>query len=68
MLKIIILKRILKVQDKSKVDITRQGQHGFKKKRSASTLAVDLHTIISRALDSGEYVLVSSLDISSACV
>jgi hypothetical protein len=54
----LILKRILEVQDKNKVDITRQGQHGFKKMRSTSTLSVDLQSIISRALDNSEYVLV----------
>ena len=62
----LILKRILEVQDENKVDITRQGQHGFKKMRSTSTLSVDLQSIISRALDNSEYVLVSSLDLSSA--
>ena len=62
----LILKRIIEVQDQNKVDITRQGQHGFKKRRSTSTLSVDLQSIISRALDNNEYVLVSSLDLSSA--
>jgi hypothetical protein len=34
--------------------------------RSTNTLSVDLQSMMSRALDSGEYVLVSSLDLSSA--
>ena len=62
----LILKRILEIQETNNVDITRQGQHGFKKKRSTSTLSVELQSIIARALDNDDYVLVASLDLSSA--
>jgi hypothetical protein len=62
----LILKRILEIQEQNNTDITRVGQHGFKKKRSTSTLSVDLQSIIARALDSDEYALVASLDLSAA--
>ena len=62
----LILKRILDIQSENNVDITRQGQHGFKKNRSTSTLSVELQSIIASALDNDEYVVVSSLDLSSA--
>ena len=62
----LILKRILEIQEQNKVDITRHGQHGFKKNRSTSTLSIELQAKIARALDNDEYVLVSSLDLSSA--
>jgi hypothetical protein len=52
----LILRRILEIQDQNKVDMTRKGQHGFKKRRITSTLSVELQSVISRA----------SLDLSSA--
>jgi hypothetical protein len=61
----LILKGILKIQELNVVDIKRQGQLGFKKTRSRSTLLVKLKTMIARALDDDEYVLASSLDLSS---
>ena len=62
----LILKRIIEIQDENNTDLTRQGQHGFKKKRGTSTLSVELQSAIARALDNDEFVLVSSLDLSSA--
>ncbi len=63
----LILKRILEIQDQNDTDITRVGQHGLKKKRSTtSTLSVELQSIIARALDSDEFALVASLDLSAA--
>ncbi len=61
-----ILRRILEIQEQNKVDLTRKGQHGFKKKRSTSTLSIELQSVISRALDEDEYVMVASLDLSAA--
>jgi hypothetical protein len=40
-LKKLILKRILKVQDENGVDLTGSSQHGFKLGRSTSTFSVD---------------------------
>ena len=62
----LILKRILEIQEQNNVDITRQGQHVFKKKRSTSTLSIELQSIISRALDNDDFALVSSIDLSCA--
>ena len=56
----------MEIQDETQTDLTKPGQHGFKKNQSTSTLSVELQSIISRALDKDEYVLVASLDLSSA--
>ena len=62
----LILKRILEIQDTNKVDLTRQGQHGFKKRRGTSTLSVEIQSLIAKALDDDEFGLVASLDLSAA--
>ena len=62
----LILKRILELQDSNNVDITGVDQHGFKKGRGTSTLSIQLQSLIARALNEGEFVLVSSLDLSAA--
>jgi hypothetical protein len=62
----LIIKRIQKIQDENECDITGQNQHGFKCKRSTSTLSSQLQSIIARALDEDRYMLLASLDLSSA--
>jgi retron-type reverse transcriptase len=62
----LVLKRILQIEDEKKVDLTGPDQHGFKRKRSTSSLSSELLSQISRALDNEEYVIVASLDLSSA--
>ena len=62
----LILKRILKIQEDNKCDLTGEKQHGFKHKRSTSTLSTEIQSIISRALDNSEIALMSSLDLSAA--
>ena len=62
----LILKRINEIQAENNTDITGENQHGFKQKRSTSTLSVKLQSLIARALDEDKYVLVASLDLSSA--
>jgi hypothetical protein len=62
----LILKRINEIQTENETDITGENQHGFKQKRSTSPLAVKLQSLIARALDEDKYVLVASLDLSSA--
>ena len=52
--------------ESSKVDLTDDSQHGFKKERSTVTAALHLQSIIARALDSNNYYVLSSLDLSSA--
>ena len=62
----LILRRINEIQDENQEDITRNGQHGFKRNRSTLTLSLELQSIIARALDNDDFVLVASLDLSSA--
>jgi hypothetical protein len=62
----LIMKRIIEIQNEERIDLTGDGQHGFKRKRSTSTLSIKLLSEISRALDDEDYVLTTSLDLSSA--
>jgi hypothetical protein len=62
----LVLKPILKIQDNEGTDLTGDQQHGFKRKRSTSTLSSKLLSEISRALDDDDYVLTTSIDLSSA--
>lgn len=62
----LILKRILELQESNNIDLTGVDQHGFKKGMGTSTLSIQLQSLIARALDDGEFVLVSSLDLSAA--
>jgi hypothetical protein len=62
----LILKRMKEIEDENLVDLTGINQHGFKKNRSTPTLSSELQSIIARALDNDEFVLVASLDLSSA--
>ena len=48
------------------IDITGKHQHGFKRKRSTSTLSLQLQSIIARGLDEDNYVAMASLDLSAA--
>jgi hypothetical protein len=56
---------ILQLQDKNKCDITSRNQHGLKK-RSTSTLSMELKSIIARFMDEDSYILISRIDLSSA--
>jgi retron-type reverse transcriptase len=62
----IILKRFLEFQETNGVDLTGKNQLGFKKGHSTSTLSAEIQSLIVRALDDEEYVLLASLDLSSA--
>jgi hypothetical protein len=48
------------------MDLIRIEQHKFKNKQSTSTLSNKLFSQISRALNDEDYVLITSLDLSSA--
>jgi hypothetical protein len=61
----LILKRILQLQEENTVDVTGINHHGFKKEKSTSTLSFELQSMITRALDSDEYVIIFTLDLSS---
>ena len=62
----LILKRIMTIQSENDCDLMGLNQHGFKQKRSTSTIATELQSIIARALDENKIVLMSSLDLSAA--
>ena len=62
----LILKRILDIQEAANIDLTGEKQHGFKRNKSTSTLSVELLSQIARALDDEDYVIVASIDLSSA--
>jgi hypothetical protein len=62
----LILKRIMEIQELNNVDITGKQLHGFKQGKSTLTLGLTLQSIITRAMDDDNYVLMVSLDLSKA--
>ena len=62
----LILNRISQLEIINKVDITGNGQHGFKKNRGTATAGLLLQSLISRSLDDDEYVAMAGLDLSAA--
>ena len=62
----LILGQLWKIADENNVDLTGEKQHGFKKDKSTVTAALHLQSLISRALDSNNFYVLSSLDLSSA--
>ena len=54
----LILKRILEIQKASDVDLTNASQHGFKKKRSTTSLSLKIQTIIAHALDENNVAII----------
>ena len=62
----LILKRIQAIEIFHNVDLTGKQQQGFKKCKSTSTLALQLQSLIARALDEDNYVLMVSVDLSAA--
>ena len=62
----LILKRIQKNELGANVDLSGKQQHGFKKSKSTATLGLQLQSLIARALDERNYVLMGSIDLSAA--
>ena len=62
----LILKRIQTIELENNIDLTGKQQHGFKKNKSTTTLALQIQSLIARALDDDNYVLMASLDLSAA--
>ena len=62
----LILKQIQKAELLSNVDLSGKQQHGFKKSKSTSTLGLQIQSLIARALDESNYVLMASVDLSAA--
>ena len=62
----LILNRIKNIEILNKVDLTSKSQHGFKSNHSTLTAGLKIQSLIARALDDDMYVLMASLDLSSA--
>ena len=55
----LIPKRIIDLQDQNGVGLNGKQQHGFKKNKSTTTLGLRLQSLIARALDESNYVLMA---------
>ena len=53
----LILQQLLKISKSNHVDLTGELQHGFKENRSTITAALNIQSIISRAIDEDNYYL-----------
>ncbi len=62
----LVLRRIMEVEKENRVDLTGKEQHGFKKGKSTASAGMVIQSIISRALDENNYVLMSSVDLTAA--
>ena len=60
------MSHLWKLADEQRIDLTGDSQHGFKENQSTVTAALHLQSTIARALDSNNYYVLSSLDLSSA--
>ena len=56
----------MEIQKEQNVDITGVEQHGFKSQKSTATASLIIQSIISRALNSGNFALMASIDLSAA--
>ena len=54
------------MESTNKLDLTGKSQHGFKHKKSTATAGALLQSLISRAADEKNFVLMVSLDLSMA--
>ena len=48
------------------IDLTHKSQHGFKKKRSTTSLSLTIQNIIAQALDEDSKAIMASIDLSAA--
>ena len=62
----LVLRRIMEVEKENGVDLTGNEQHGFKKCKSTTTAGLVIQSIISRALDENNHILMSSVDLTAA--
>ena len=62
----LILKQINYLESTNSLDFTGKQQHGFKKNKSTLSAGILLQSLIARATDNNNYVLMASLDLSSA--
>ena len=62
----LILKQLLQISKNNNIDLTGDSQHGFKQDRSTITTALNIQSIISRAIDENNFYVLASLDLSAA--
>ena len=62
----LILQQLLNISKSNNVDLTGDSQHGFKKRRSTITAALNIQSRISRAIDEDNFYVLASLDLSAA--
>jgi hypothetical protein len=62
----LILRQINYLETTNALDLTGKQQHGFKKNKSTATAGLLLQSIIARAANDDNYVIMASLDLSAA--
>ena len=62
----LILEQMLTLAKYNNIDLTGENQHGYKSERSTVTAAATIQSNIAKALDSDNYYILSSLDLSAA--
>ena len=62
----LILNRISKLEALNKITLAGKQQHGFVKGKSTATAGLLIQSLIARALDDNQVVLLASLDLSAA--
>ena len=62
----LIMKRVVEIESTNKIDLTGVEQHGFKKCKSTASAGLVIQSILSRAVDSNNYALMASIDLSAA--
>ena len=62
----LILNRIMEIQKENDVDLSGVEQHGFKAQKSTASAALIIQSIIARAVDTDNFALMASIDLSAA--
>jgi hypothetical protein len=56
----------MEIEAENATDLTGQEQHGFKKSKSTASAGFVIQSIISRALDENNYMVMASVDLTAA--
>jgi hypothetical protein len=59
------MKRIKEIQESQNVDLTGNVQHGCIKSSSRTTAGLTIQSLLSRAWNYNQYIMMSSLDLSA---
>ena len=62
----LILNKISKLEKLNEINMAGEQQHGFSKGKSMATAGLLIQSMISRALDDNQLVMLASLDLSAA--